>query len=153
MLRTTLRYRRVGALALLALAGLCIMGVRFARPAKAQPQDHLFLVSPPISVAGGDQIRSTVFNPTDSMLQIRFRLVNGISGASTDSPVLPLAPRRAQYHDVTAGAPWLGVVQIGINGAPANRSFPASLQVTTTAGQTYHIRYSTDDGATFPITN
>ena len=71
MRSTMLQDTRTGVLVLLGLVGLVAGAVRFARPGAAQPQNRLFLVSPPISAQSGDQILSIVFNPTDSMLAVR----------------------------------------------------------------------------------
>ena len=144
------RGTRIG-FALAILTGLAIV-LRMALPAEAQNSGPISLVSSPITVAAGSQIRSGVLNPTRRPMSVKFWVVDGMTGETQESELMTVNPGRTRFFTVSPTSEFSGVVQMAVSGALQNRRLPASVQVNDAAGvAAYVVDLSTDGGSTFPI--
>jgi hypothetical protein len=145
---------RIWALAAVILVGLGALAASASAPSAGAKRGPLYLISSPISVMAGDSVRASVVNLGSRTLRARITVVDGTDGTANQGPPLNIAPGRVGTYRTAITSDTIILVQVGFDSAPSTGTYRAALEVNNADGDLIlHVRYSTDDGATFPIAN
>jgi len=145
---------RIWTLAAVILVGLGALAAGAAMPSEGAKRGPLYLISPPISVMAGDSVRASVVNLGSKTLRTQVTVVDGTDGTVNQGPQLNVAPGRIGSYRATITSDTMVLVQVGFESAPPQGTYRAALEVNDADGDLIlRERYSTDDGATFPIAN